>query len=517
MNAARPSILVIDDEKYICKIVVESLGSHDYKVVSFNDPAEGLQYLKDHPIDLVLTDLVMGEYSGVDIMASALELHPDVIVILMTAHPTIQTAISVLTQGAYDFLVKPFKLDVLHAAIRRGLAHQQVLRQNLTLKSQVAFLKVANAAGSGLEIDKFLELVLSSCKTELSASAAALIEIDPTTGEVRRKMHVADDGVPVEDLLDDATLLHFSDNRSAKPVVRTETTSINGERGCCITIIQPIFIQRRLHGGITLRIHSRFDRITSGQLDVLAILANTAGSAIANNRLYVDLQASYLQAIRALANAIEARDAGTAGHTDRVSRLATLVAGQLGWSPKRLRDLSMGCVLHDIGKIGVPDSILNKNGRLSDEEREQMNNHPMVGLKIINGIDLLRPAVPYISSHHERFDGLGYPRGLKGEEIPLEGRLLAVVDTFDAILSDRPYRKGAPLQVALRELILHRETQFDPRMVDIFIELLKTGKIDLKELYGRDEEMVRVSEIIDEILNSGTAPQTEPAQTTLVK
>jgi response regulator RpfG family c-di-GMP phosphodiesterase len=517
MSAIQPTILVIDDEKYICKIVVESLGAHDVNVVSFNDPAEGITYLKNHPIDLVLTDLVMGEFSGVEVMSAAMEVHPDAIVILMTAHPTIQTAISVLTQGAYDFLVKPFKLDVLHAAIRRGLAHQQILRQNLTLKSQVAFLKVANAVGSGLEIDKFLDLVLSSCKTELSAAAAALIEIDPVSSEVHRKMHLADDGMTVDDLLDDANLLHFSDTQSVKPVVRTEHTTTDGERSCRITIIQPIFIQRRLHGGIALRIHSRFDRVTSGQLDALAILANTAGSAIANNRLYVDLQASYLQAIRALANAIEARDAGTAGHTDRVSRLATLVATQLGWSPKRLRDLSMGCVLHDIGKIGVPDSILNKAGRLTDEERDQMNNHPMVGLKIINGIDLLRPAVPYISSHHERFDGLGYPRGLAGEEIPLEGRLLAVVDTFDAILSDRPYRKGAPLVVALRELILHRDSQFDPRMVDVFIDLLKTGRIDLKELYGREEEMVRVSEIIDEIVSSETARQTESAQTTLTK
>ena len=143
-----------------------------------------------------------------------------------------------------------------------------------------------------------------------------------------------------------------------------------------------------------------------------------------------------------------------------------------------------------------------------------MNNHPLVGLKIINGIDLLQPAIPYISAHHERFDGLGYPRGLKGDEIPLEGRLLAVVDTFDAILSDRPYRKGAPLKIALRELIVHKDTQFDGRMVDVFVELLRSGKIDLRGLYGRDEEMAQVADLIAELTSPETETQTEPAQTT---
>jgi len=514
MNTPKPTVLVVDDEKYICKIVVESLANSDYTVVSFNDPDKAIDYLKDNRVDLVLTDLVMGQRSGVDVMTVATETHADVIVILMTAHPTIQTAISVLKQGAYDFLVKPFKLDILHAAIRRGFAHQRVVRQNLTLRSQVEFLKVANAVGSGVEIDRLMRLVLSSCKTELGASAVALFEVDPSDkSKIVRSLHESDDETLVAEVLDETHLLHFTYTKSTKPAIRSERITVGGQAQMKVTIVQPIFINRRFHGAISLIIISRFDQITAGQLDILSILANSAGSAIANNRLYDDLQGSYLQAIRALANAIEARDACTAGHTDRVSRLAMLVATELGWSERRLNDLSMGCMLHDIGKIGVPDSILNKAGRLTEEERQTMNNHPLVGLKIIHGIELLKPAVPYISSHHERFDGLGYPRGLKGDEIPLEGRLLAVVDTFDAILSDRPYRDGAPLKVALRELIENKNTQFDGRMVDVFIDLLQSGKIDLKRLYGRPEEMTRVSEIIGELTNPEPEAQSESAQT----
>ena len=300
MNTPKPTVLVVDDEKYICKIVVESLGTSDYNVVSYNDPAEAIAYIRDNPVDLVLTDLVMGEFSGVDVMAAATETHSDAIVLLMTAHPTIQTAISVLKQGAYDFLVKPFKLDVLHATIRRGFAHQRVVRQNLTLRSQVEFLKVANAVGSGLEIDRLLQLVLSSCKTELGAAAVALIEVDPQDkAKITRRLHDTDDQSLLDEVLDETHLLHFSYTRSTKPAIRSDRITIDGVRQAKVTIVQPIFVQRRFHGAISLIIVSRFDRVTAGQLDVLSILANSAGSAIANNRLYDDLLGSYLQASRA--------------------------------------------------------------------------------------------------------------------------------------------------------------------------------------------------------------------------
>ncbi|MCB2231198.1 response regulator [bacterium] len=489
MHKLRPQILVVDDEIYICKIVVESLGTEDYEVVSFTDPAKALAYIRENPVDLVLTDLVIGEFNGVQVMETTLEHHGDAIVILMTAHPTIQTAISVLKKGAYDFLVKPFKLDALKAAIRRGLAHQKVQRDNLALKSQVEFLKVANAFGSGITIDTHLNMVLASCKTELNAAASSIIEINPRDGEVVRQLYDCDDDSMIETVLDESLLLQFSHTRSTKPVVRTEHIEIDGKSMVRVLISQPIMIRKKLHGIINLLIISRFDRIRPGEMDALSILTNSAASVIANNLLYEDVQRSYMQAIRALANAIEARDACTAGHTDRVSKLAMLVARRIGWEDEALENLVVGCMLHDIGKIGVPDSILNKADRLTPEELETMTSHPMVGLKIIRGIDLLKPAIPYISAHHERFDGDGYPRGLQGEEIPLEGRLLAVVDTFDAILSDRPYRKGAPLEVAVNELLKHRGTQFDPELVDTFLQLLRDGEVDLNALYGRDEDL----------------------------
>jgi len=210
-------------------------------------------------------------------------------------------------------------------------------------------------------------------------------------------------------------------------------------------------------------------------------------AVIENTRLSDHLQTSYLEAIKALANAVEARDQYTRGHTERVTVLADLIAVKLGWPEQKRAELKMGCTLHDIGKIGVPDAILNKPSPLSPEERQRMEVHPHLGAKILEGIDYLKPAIPYILYHHERFDGTGYPHGLSGEDIPIEGRLLAVVDTYDAIVSDRPYRRGASPEMAVAELTRFRGRQFDPAVVDILISVWEEGAIEQLGIYIGDK------------------------------
>jgi len=489
-------ILVVDDEKYICNIIEEALASDQYQVTAFSDPQSALQHLAENPVDLVLTDLVMGDHSGVQMLESTLEKHPDAIVILMTAHPTLQTAISVLKRGAYDFMVKPFKLELLKSTIQRALEHQRIRRENVHLRGQVEFLKVVNANAAKIDIDRYLKLVVESCKKELGAAAAGIIEIDPRTGEPVRQVCAVDDPLLESVVLNPDSLDKITDtNRPGEPIIEAHRVHTKTVREVRLSIYQPIYVRNRLHGLINLLVVSQFGRVTPGQLDVLNILTNSAASAMANFQLYRDLRRSYLEAIRGLANAIEARDKYTAGHTDRVSRLAEMIARHLGWNEARIFDLQMGCTLHDIGKIGVPDSILNKPSALTEEERAFMRSHPEVGLRIIRGIELFKPAVPFIKAHHEWYDGTGYPKGLRGEEIPIEGRLLAVADTFDAIMSDRPYRNGNSLAVAVSELVKFRGRQFDPDIVDAFLEILKAGEVDFRELYGRDEDSACLSDV----------------------
>ena len=487
-GTSKPQIVVVDDEEYICSIILESLAAEQYDVFAFSDPREALEHISSAPVDLVLTDLVMGAFSGDQILDTALEYHEDAIVLLMTAHPTVQTAISALKRGAYDFLVKPFKLEMLRATIKRGLNHQKVLRDNLRLNGQVEFLKVANTVTPTVDIDDYLRKVLQSCLTELTAEAAAIICVDPGNHEIVSRICEPGNQQYCRELLDESTIENNGSSKSSKPIIRSEKVLVDGREVSKMFVSKPIIINSRYNGVINLLILSRFGKITSGQLDVLTILANSAASAIASQRLYQQRQESYMEAILALANAIEARDPYTAGHTGRVTRLAKTLAQGLGWDEERIDNLEMGVTLHDIGKIGVPDSILNKPSRLTEEERQKMMRHPKVGLKIVRGIKLLKNAIPYIISHHERYDGTGYPKGLKGTDIPVEGRLLAVADTLDAIMSDRPYRSGARLEIAVGELVDNRGTQFDPELVDLFLDLMREGKIDFMELYDRDED-----------------------------
>jgi len=172
-----------------------------------------------------------------------------------------------------------------------------------------------------------------------------------------------------------------------------------------------------------------------------------------------------------LTRAIEARDPYTRGHSTRVTALAELVALRLGWGEERLKSLRIGGRLHDIGKLAVPDTVLCKQGRLEEDELAQIQEHPKIGAKLILRIAALRDAIPYVLYHHERWDGTGYPSGKAGEEIPVEARVLAVADAFDAMTSDRPYRPALSHDEALAEVERCAGTQFDPQIARIFLEL----------------------------------------------
>ncbi len=489
-----PNILIVDDEPYICNIISDALAGEGCNTLAVSDPAEALHYVHTSRIDLVLSDLMMGEFSGEQILDATLAEHPDAIVILMTAHPTVQTAISVLKRGAFDFLVKPFKLEMLRATIRRGLEHQRILRENLQLKEQVEFLRVAAATGTRSDLQEFLGMVARSCRKETLASAVGIIRVDQSTHEPDQEVFAGEDDTYRSQVLEPASVASVIQN-GLRPVVHSERIDDDGEHLRQTFVTQPIIDRDRLLGVINLLVRARFGSLTPGQFDILGILASSAASAIANDRLYRDLKGSYLQAIRGLANAVEARDQCTAGHTDRVCRLAELMGQELGWTESQLEGIVMGCTLHDIGKIGVPDRILNKPGAFTEDELKQMRSHPDLGRNIIDGIDLFQPAMPYVVAHHEHYDGSGYPHGLKGDEIPVEGRLLAVVDTFDAILSDRPYRDGSDLRTAVGELIKYSGSQFDPAMVRVFLKVLKGGQIDFKAMFGRSESLDQLDDI----------------------
>jgi len=188
-------------------------------------------------------------------------------------------------------------------------------------------------------------------------------------------------------------------------------------------------------------------------------------------RLYGELQESYESTLHALVTALDFRDNETHGHSWRVVEYAMLVAQAMGLEEPDLTWVRRGAILHDVGKIGVPDSILRKPGKLTAEEWDDMKKHPEMGYRMLQHIGFLEPALSIVLCHQERWDGSGYPRGLKGEEIPLGARIFAVVDTFDAMTSDRPYRPALPIEVAIDEVREFSGAQFDPGVAAAFLSI----------------------------------------------
>ena len=197
-----------------------------------------------------------------------------------------------------------------------------------------------------------------------------------------------------------------------------------------------------------------------------------------------ELEQAYLDTIGILRQTVEAKDTYTRGHSDRVSAYSVLIGEKLGLDENTLHTLKIGGLFHDIGKIGIPDSILLKESKLDDEEYTQIKNHPSIGAHILGGVPMFKDILPIVLHHHERFDGRGYPSQLAGEDIPLVARIAAVADTFDAMTSKRSYRNELPLDVVIAEIEKCSGTQFDPKVAEAFLDILKNDYIKIEDIRG---------------------------------
>ncbi len=221
-------------------------------------------------------------------------------------------------------------------------------------------------------------------------------------------------------------------------------------------------------------------KFTSDDVNLLEGLSYQVGIAIENATLYNKLRTTFLQTAEAMAGAIEAKDRYTGGHTKRVLHYSMAIAQYLDLTEAEREQLRLAAILHDIGKIGIDDKILKKQYALNDEEYEIMKRHPAIGNDILSQVDGLKEVCDAMRFHHERPDGKGYPYGLKGDEIPLSASVISVADTFDAMVSTRPYRKGLDPKIAYDEIVKYSGTQFDTRVVEAFKKSFESGTIRKK-------------------------------------
>ncbi|MCL2799606.1 MAG: GAF domain-containing protein [Endomicrobia bacterium] len=235
----------------------------------------------------------------------------------------------------------------------------------------------------------------------------------------------------------------------------------------------PLRVKNRVVGVLNINAPREIKSFEDRDVRLLTILADQAAMTLENIELYNNLQNFYFEMIQTLARAIDAKDSYTFDHADRARRYAKLIAERMHLPQAIVRHVEYAALMHDIGKIGIEDTILRKPGKLTPDEIEIIKKHPVIGNKIISPVTFLSPVAPMVLYHQEWYDGNGYPEGLRGEEIPLGSRIVAAIDAYDAMTSDRPYRKALPKEYAISELVRGAGTQFDPNVVEVFVNILK--------------------------------------------
>jgi putative nucleotidyltransferase with HDIG domain len=244
------------------------------------------------------------------------------------------------------------------------------------------------------------------------------------------------------------------------------------ESGVKSALSVPLVSKEHIIGVLNLRRMSSATSFTQQNMSVVTAFASQLAMAIENAQLYSDLEGYFLGTITALAAAVDAKDPYTFGHSSEVTDATLAIAEEMGLDDKETETLRMAAILHDIGKIGIDGAILNKEGPLDEEERASINRHPIIGANILSSLDFLEDVVPIVLHHHERFDGTGYPDGIAGESIPLGARIITVADSYDAMTSDRTYRRAMPVAKALGELTSNVGSQFDPDVVAAFLRVI---------------------------------------------
>lgn len=366
------------------------------------------------------------------------------------------------------------------------------LKENAAMLKQL--IEVGQLVSSSLETDVIMGHALQSLKEVLGAKWCALRLLDEQTGELVLKAslgmskdlqaeaeRVRAEGTILGEVLKTAQPLIVEDLAKCDPSLRLPYYS----KEIRSVAVVPVQARGKVLG--TLKVYSSSPQYwKEDEIGYLAIIASQVGLAIENAQLYKSLQEYYMSAVRALAAALEAKDKYTQGHSLRVARWAKAVAREMGLSEEEQEMVYIGGLLHDIGKVGVREHILLKAGKLTPAEQKEIQAHPSVGAKILEPANLPKEVVEAVLYHHEDYGGGGYPEGIAGEKIPFLARIIRVVDSYDAMKSDRPYRRTFSQERAIEELKRCSGKQFDPAVVEAMKKVLEQDKKVCKD-FGRGD------------------------------
>jgi response regulator RpfG family c-di-GMP phosphodiesterase len=470
----RPRVLIVDDEKFIRDILADFLGMEGYIVRTAEDGSAALSELTRAHYDLIISDLKMPRMGGIELLDAIGTAAPNALTVIMTGFGTVETAIDAMKRGAYDYILKPFKVEEVIRVVQRGLEKQRLAAENLRLREAVSLYKVSEAIAASLSLEEVLATISEAALHEIRGDLVSTWLEDGEGGYFERQRleppaesegHPRDRGI----LSPRAFVEHYAANNAlleqGQGVARFFAKVPDLPIASLVSV--PLRMKTRLLGWICAVSFTKHKRFNEGQRKLLSIVGSRAAAAVENARLYEDLRATFQQTIQGLARAIDKMDRYTAGHSERVAIYATYLAVKLGLPPDVVEIVRQSALMHDIGKLGCVMN-LNKPGKLTQDEYEVFKRHPVYGREILDPIKFLHPLIPGVHLHHERWDGRGYPLGLKGNDVPLIARIISVADTYDAMTSDRAYRRALPHEVAVGEIERCSGTQFDPEVSNSF-------------------------------------------------
>jgi putative nucleotidyltransferase with HDIG domain len=515
----KETILFVDDEEAILSVTSEFFRRQGYKTLTARNGVEALEVIKTDSVDCCFTDINMPVMNGLD-LAEKIRVQDNTIpVIIMTGYPSLENTIQTIKNGVVDFLVKPVDLRQMELCVRRLLRQRELFVENVLLKEEIKSKERLEKLNQELLLKvkelHILNKILGSFTTMVSTSdvfkkavdmALDITHADQSTFHVvneavRQPFEVASaraaaSAVPPQDPDANppaAAVLPNGEAIDSQPwlnplimgVVSDELplliSSNNGGGGLpkdfSSLMLVPLKIREKIFGVLTAAVCKGKHRFSEKELYYLAFMTQSAAHAIENLALYENIYQNLFATLYAFVKALEARDLYTRQHSSRVTGIALIIGRQLQCSTEELDIVNFAGHLHDIGKIGIRDDILLKPGRLTPEEYEKIKEHPVIGAGILEQLGLWEKERQIIRGHHERFDGTGYPDGLRRQEIPLLARILSVADVYDALASDRSYRQRMEESAIMKIIHEGAGTQFDPEVVAAFEEAYHQGKI----------------------------------------
>ncbi len=480
------TILIADDEKEILESLEEILVLSGFVNVEIaQDGESAIKKIEKKDFDIVITDISMPGKNGFEVVQFVVNNCPSTVAIVMTGYINTDTAIKSFKAGAYDFLKKPFNKEMLLLALDRALAKRAVILAEDNYKRLLEE-----------EVDKRTEKVRQLNKNilelyNLAQNTKETIELDKAVNIFKkhsvRFFKPQNFSILLYSSFNDSLMVHreFFSEHNLKPdklMYSTEEFLFTSEKQVKNAFY--LFKDDKYSVLVKLMRHNHFlgflymgfareQELINVDEKLLELFVSELEASLYHNRLIEEhnekMKEMVLNAVKTHAYSIEAKDPYTKGHCDRVEIYSSIIAKQLIKDEDELFNFRIACILHDIGKIGIPDSIIRKPGKLTKEEYEIMKQHPVIGANIAEPLYGKKIAT-IIKYHHEWFNGTGYPDRLKGYAIPLESRIMVIGDTYDAMTTTRPYRKAKNHQEAYDEILRFSGMQFDPELVNIFIK-----------------------------------------------